>query len=123
MGVFRSCASFVLLLAPLASSVYADATLRYHTDIQAAGSGAIGIAMPINQALGGLRDMVIRIKGNKAYSSQGNLVSIMDLKTQELILIDTPHKRFASAPVSQYAAQVSQRSRPCQKELAPSLPP
>jgi hypothetical protein len=112
MGRFRSRAGFVLLLAPLAPSVWADATLRYHTDIQT--SGAIGIAMPINQALGGLRDMVIRIKGNKAYSSQGNLISIMDLMTQELILIDAPHKRFASVPASQYTAQL--------KSAVPAMP-
>ena len=81
----------------------ADATLRYHTDIQTAG--AIGIPMSANAMLGGLRDMVVRIKGNKACSSQGNLTSIMDLMTQELTLVDAANKRFASVPASQYAEQ------------------
>jgi len=104
MRRFHRCAGFVLLLAPLAPSMRADATLRYHTDVKTAG--AIGIALPLNQVLGPMRDMVIRVKGNKAYSSQGNLASIMDLMTQQLILVDAPHKRFASVRASQYAEQV-----------------
>jgi len=56
--------------------------------------------------LAGVRDMVVRIKGNKAYSTQGNMTSIMDLTTQDMTLIDTVHKRFAKVSASQYAEQV-----------------
>jgi hypothetical protein len=112
MRQLHRCAGFVLLLAPLAPSMRADVTLRYHTDIKT--TGAIGVSIPLNQTLGGMRDMVIRIKGNKAYSSQGNLFSIMDLMTQQLILVDAPHKRFATVPASQYAEQV--------KSVIPAIP-
>jgi hypothetical protein len=112
MRLFRRCAGLILVLAPLAPSLRADATLRYHTDIKT--SGGIGIALPLNQALGGIRDMVIRVKGNKAYSSQGNLTSIMDLMTQQLILVDVARKRFATVPASQYAEQV--------KTAVPAIP-
>src|SRR5581483_10431373 len=71
--------------------------------------------VPLNQALGGLRDMVIRIKGDRAFTSQGNLASIMDLMTQELTLVDAPHKRFASAPASKYTEQM--------KAAVPAVPP
>src|SRR5579859_4872689 len=96
-------AGFLLLLAGLAPSLRADATLRYHTDIQ---TTPLIPAAALNQVLGGMRDMVIRIKGNKASSSQGTVSSIMDLMTQDLILMDTANKRFASIPAGQYAQQV-----------------
>src|SRR6266496_3166692 len=93
--------ALVVVLAPL---LRADATLRYHTDVKtAAGVPGLPAAMP---DLGGMRDMVVRIKGNKAYSTQGNLTSIMDLTTQDMTLIDTVHKRFAKVSASQYAEQV-----------------
>lgn len=101
MRFFRLSTRCFILLTPFAPSLWADATLRYHTDVKA--SGAVGIAVPLNQALGGLGDLLLRIKGNKAYSSQGNLASIMDLMTQELTVVDAAHKRFATVPAGQYA--------------------
>jgi hypothetical protein len=101
---FRRFSGFAAALAALSPCLWADATVKYHTDIQALQGTAVSV--PLNQALGGLGDMVIRIKGNKAYTSQGSLASIMDLMTQELTLVDAPHKRFASAPASKYTEQM-----------------
>ena len=92
----------VVLLAPL---LRGDATLRYHTDVKTA-DGVPGLPAGGGPDLAGVRDMVVRIKGNKAYSTQGNLTSIMDLTTQDMTLIDTVHKRFAKVSASQYAEQV-----------------
>jgi len=92
----------VVLLAPL---LRGDATLRYHTDAKTA-AGVPGLPAGGGPDLAGVRDMVVRIKGNKAYSTQGNLTSIMDLTTQDMTLIDTVHKRFAKVSASQYAEQV-----------------
>jgi len=92
----------VVLLAPL---LRGDATLRYHTDVKTA-AGVPGLPAGGGPDLAGVRDMVVRIKGNKAYSTQGNLTSIMDLTTQDMTLIDTVHKRFAKVSASQYAEQV-----------------
>ena len=100
---FHRIAACALLLAPLAPSVRADATLRFHTDIKT--TPAIPAAA-LDQALADLRDMVIRVKGNKGFSSQGNLTSIVDLMTQDLTLVDPAHKRFATLPAAQYAQQV-----------------
>jgi hypothetical protein len=96
----RRYAGFLFLLAP---SIWGDVTVHYHTDIQ---TSAIIPRAAIEQALGGLRDMDIRIKGNKAYSSQGILTSIVDLTTQEVILVDPAHKRFATVPSAQYGQQL-----------------
>jgi hypothetical protein len=83
--------------------MWGDATVRYHTDIQA---NAIIPAAALDQVLGGMRDMDVRIKGNKAYSSLGTLTSIVDLTTQEVTLVDPVHKRFATVPSAQYGQQL-----------------
>ena len=106
--MLRPYAALVLLVAP---SMWADATLHYHTDIKAS---AIVPAAAVEEALAGIRDMEIRIKGNKAYSSQGTFTSIMDWMTQDLILVDAPHQRFAKVPPDQYAEQV--------KSAIPAIP-
>lgn len=108
--VFARRAGSALLLASL-PTIYADATVRYHTDVQTAG---LIPAAALDQALGGMRDMVLQIKGNKAYSSQGSLTSIVDLKTQKFTVIDAAHKRFATVPVSQYMQQAA--------AIAPAIP-
>ena len=96
-------AGFALLLAALAPLTRADATVRYHTDIQLASGTAV--VASVYQALTDNRDMVIRIKGNKTYSEQGHLVSIMDLKTQDLTTVDSVNRRYATVPAGQYATQ------------------
>ncbi len=96
-------AGFALLLAALAPLTRADATVRYHTDIELASGTAV--VASVYQALADNRDMVIRMKGNKAYSEQGHLVSIMDLKTQDLTTVDSVNKRYATVPAGQYAEQ------------------
>lgn len=90
------------LLAPL---LRGDATLRYHTDVKTA-AGVPGLPAGLQADLGGTRDIVVRIKGNQAYSAQGNLSSIMDLTTQDMTLLDNVHKRFARVSANQYAEQV-----------------
>src|SRR5436190_3680177 len=92
----------VVALAPL---LRGDATLHYHTEVSTAAA-VPGLPAGGGPDLAGIRDMVVRIKGNKAYSTQGNMTSIMDLTTQEMTLIDTVHKRFAKVSASQYAEQV-----------------
>jgi hypothetical protein len=91
--------------------MWADATIHYHTDVKAS---AIIPAAAVDEALAGIRDMEIRIKGNKASSSQGNITSITDWMTQDLILVDAPHKRFAKVPADQYAEQI--------KSAIPAIP-
>jgi hypothetical protein len=94
----------LVLTALVAPLLHGDATLRYHTDVKTAG-GLPGapLASPM---FDNMRDMVVRIKGNKAYSMQGNLSSIMDLTTQDMILIDAPNKRFAKVAAAQYTEQI-----------------
>ncbi len=93
----------VILLAGLAPTTRADATLRYHTEIQTTPLIPAGT---LDQTLASMRDMAVQIKGNKAFSSQGSLTSIVDLTTQEMILVDVANNRFATTTAGQYGQQV-----------------
>ncbi|HEY2842902.1 MAG TPA: hypothetical protein VGJ09_04600 [Bryobacteraceae bacterium] len=99
MHIHRS----ILAIAVLAPLLHGDATLRYHTDVKTA-TGIPGLPSGASLAdMSSMRDMVVRVKGNKAYSEQGHLTSILDLTTQEMTLIDAPHKLFAKVPAGKYA--------------------
>lgn len=103
MRLFVPWAACALVLAPLAPFTWADAALRYHSDIQLA---AILSNPELGKALAGAPDMLVRIKGNKAYSSQGHITSIMDLANQQLTLLDAAHKRFATVAATEYSHQM-----------------
>jgi hypothetical protein len=94
----------LILLAGLAPAIRADATIRYHTDIQTTPLIPAGA---LDQTLAGMQDIVVRIKGNKAYSSLGKLTSIVDLTTQDMTLVDPANKRFAITTAGQYGQQVT----------------
>src|SRR5689334_21837565 len=92
-------AGFVFLTAGLAATALGDATLRYHTDVQ---TGALIPAPPLD----GIRDMVVQIKGDHARTALGNnLLSLIDLKTGDVTVLDTFNKRFATVPAGQFAEQ------------------
>ena len=107
-----SRAGLAFLLASIAPLTRADATLRYHTDIQT--TPLIPVAT-IQQSLAGVQDIVVRIKGHKANSGMGKFTSIVDLTTQDMILVDAANKRFATTTADQYGQQV--------KSALPALPP
>ena len=94
-------AGIAVVLASLAPLTRADATLRYHTDVQLANGTAV--VASVYQALRDNRDLVIRIKGNKTYSETGHLLFITDLKTQDLTTVDPVNRRYATVPSGQYA--------------------
>jgi hypothetical protein len=98
-------AGLALVLAGPASFLRADTTVRYHTDIEINPGVGIPVAA-VDQALGGMRDMVIRIRGDKAHTSQGRFTSIVNLMTQDLTLIDPASKRFVTLSPAQYAEQL-----------------
>jgi|SRR5579872_1009237 len=95
--------AFAVVLAALTPLTWADATLRYHMDVQLANGTAL--ALPAYQELTDNRDMVIRIKGNKTYADANHLVLITDLKTRDLSTVDAMNKRYATVPAGQYADQ------------------
>lgn len=94
-------------MAALTPLTWADATLRYHIDVQFANGTAL--AMPAYQDLTDNRDMVIRIKGNKTSADAGHLVLITDLKTQDLTTVDAMNKRYATVPLA--STRIKPRSR------------
>jgi hypothetical protein len=102
------------LLASLAPLTWADATMRSHMGFQV--TPGLGIpAAAFDQTLGAVQDQVVRIKGNKVYTSRGKLTSIMDLSTQVVILVDVANKRFATTTAGQYSQQLI--------SVIPAVPP
>jgi hypothetical protein len=92
-----------VILASLAQFMRADATLRYHTELQLNnGTSVLSSAL---QAFRQNQDLSIRIKGNKAYSEAGHLAFIIDMKTQDMTTLDPMNKQYATVPASQYADQ------------------
>jgi hypothetical protein len=100
MRIVLRIARFTFVLVLLAPLTMADAALRYHSEVQTA---SILPAAEINRVLGGNPDMLVRIKGDKAYSSQGHITSILDLKSQELTMVDAINKRFATVSATEYS--------------------
>jgi len=98
---FAALASLTLLQA--------DVTIRYKTDLkmnptlpaamtQQATQGMMNGAMPMN--------VTLQLKGGKGYSSAGVTTSIVDFTKQQITLLDTEGKRFATLGVNDFADQV-----------------
>src|ERR1051326_1607790 len=97
-----------LRLAPLVLLVFAiaplraDVTVRYNSDFNVGQTAPAGAAA--NPGLAALQGpMVIRIKGDKVYTSAAKLHTITDLGSSVITYIDSEHKRFATAPAGDVA--------------------
>ena len=99
--MFTRCSGVLLLLATAAS---ADVTIRQTMEFQ------FKMPMPGVQALpapfNGPIQVVSRVKGDRAYSSFGPLISITDSAKNEVTLIDEKGKRYATTVLSDYLAQM-----------------
>jgi hypothetical protein len=82
----RRIAALFLSAGPL---LFADVTLRYSVDFKMA------LPMPAGQTPQ-TGPTVLRIKGDKTYSTFGKFTTIGDLATNRTIVIDAEHMRFAS---------------------------
>lgn len=47
-------------------------------------------------------EVTTRVKGDRAYSSFGPMVSIMDMAKNQLTLLDTRNRKFATVPIDKY---------------------
>ena len=83
----------------------ADVTIRYKIDYKLTAS--LPPAM-INQALQQMdssmpKEAVIQVKGNKGYSNYGRMTYLTDFGKQEITLVDTASKTFATMPMKDFA--------------------
>ncbi len=96
------------LFVGLTLALRADVNIRYKNDFKFASF----LPPAINQqALGTLNSAmppsaVMRIKGNKGYSTAGKLISIIDVSKQEITLVDAVNKKFATLPIKDFSNQL-----------------
>jgi hypothetical protein len=105
----RRFAALFLLTGPL---LFADVTLRYNMEFKTTAP------MPAGQ-MPQVRPKVLRIKGDKTYSTDGKLTIIGDLATNRTTVIDAEHMRIASGSYEDYvkamaAATTARVSAPVQ---------
>jgi hypothetical protein len=91
-----------------AASLYADVRLRYRSDFKFNRSlpeamsrmamKSLGTAMP--------REIVIRLKNGKGFSSWGNYTTITDFSKKEATLVDSDGKRYATLPLDRFSEEV-----------------
>jgi hypothetical protein len=92
---FRNAISLFLLIAP--SLLRADVTVRYKTEMN---SSAAVPALPAASS--------IYMKGNKGVTMSGGMTTIADFAKQEITLVDTGRKKYATIPASEYGDKLAQ---------------
>jgi hypothetical protein len=95
-------AAVLAAMALAAPAVRADVTIRYKNEVKTGALPSPGMAgkLPLS------RDTVLRLKGSKGYSSDGNVTSVMDFDKQEITFIDAANKKFATMPLKDMTAQL-----------------
>ena len=95
----RPLRHFVLLMLLSAPALlHADTTIRFKMNMKLAEGlpPAAAEQMAKNPQTQFPRETVVQIKGDKGYSNAGRTISVMDLTKQQITLIDTEHKLFAT---------------------------
>ncbi len=92
----------------------ADVTIRYKIDYKFAESFPPAM---MGQALQQMdssmpKEAVIQVKGNKGYSNYGRMTYLTDFGKQEITLLDTAGKRFATLAMKDFADKLG-GSMPC----------
>ena len=105
----RSFRGFILLVFLSAAPVlHADVTIRYKTDFK------LGSFVPpaAQQQLSGQkspflpRDIVMQIKGDKGYSTAGLTASLLDFTKQQITLMDSANKLFATVYMKDFPGEI-----------------
>ena len=98
MNSIRKAAVLAISLAICALPLLrADVTIHLKTEMKS----LMPLGMPADTP------QVIRMKGNKGVSSDGNEITIMDFAKQEITLVDTAHRKFAVIPASEYGSRMA----------------
>jgi hypothetical protein len=94
MKTFLSAVLVVLAAAPML--VRADTTIRYTIDTSS----------PLAPAATTARSMVIYMKGNQGVTIVDGQTSIVDFARQQVTIIDTARRKYATIPASEYGARM-----------------
>jgi hypothetical protein len=93
----KSIRKAVILAISALPLLHADVTIRLKTEMKSLAP----VGMPADTP------QVVRMKGNKGVSSVGNEITIMDFAKQEITLVDTAHRKFATIPASEYGSKMA----------------
>lgn len=122
MRINRCTALVFLLLA--AAAIRADGTIRYKAEfklgamvpaslLQQQGNAAASLNQPI--------ESVVEIQGNKEYAKSSRMPVLIDFATHQVTLLDPTGKRYATADVKDYLADVT--SAASASTSMPTIPP
>jgi hypothetical protein len=91
-----------------ATPLFADVTVRYNTDFKMSPSLPAAAVNQFGKAgLGEFAPSVIRIKGDKAYTSMGKYSLVTDFATNQLTYIDSANMRYATVPVEEFGSKLA----------------
>src|SRR4051794_35641607 len=98
---FRSSGCTAIFLMVSSSTLCADVTLRYKTEIKMNPALPTQFADMAIKGMGGFlpSEHSLLFKGGKTYSSQGPITSIADFNKQEIVLLDIAGKHYATLPL------------------------
>ena len=110
LGSIRCLLALLLSLLLIATpALRADVTVRYKNDFK------LGKLIPPNIAQQNLNEFkdnivglaVLQIKGGKMYSNFGRYAVVLDSSSQEVTLVDSAHKQFATTYFKDYLDELS----------------
>jgi hypothetical protein len=116
----RSIRGFVLLVFLSAAPVlHADVTVRYKTDFKLGSFLPAAAQQQISsQKLPFPPVMVVQIKGDKGYSTAGLAASLLDFTKQQITVLDSTHKLFATVYMKDFPGEIG-----AAMPTMPSIPP
>jgi hypothetical protein len=104
----RSVRSFiVLLLLSATPALRADVTVRYKTDFKLGSFLPPAAQQQIsNQKLPFPPVIIMQIKGDKGYSNAGPAASLLDFTKQQITVMDSTHKQFATVYMKDFPGEI-----------------
>ncbi len=115
----RAFRGFLVLLLLSPALLHADTTIRFKMDMKLAAGLPPAAAEQIakNQKTQFPRETVVEIKGDKGYSNAGKTISLMDLTKQQITIVDTDHKLYATVYIKDFPGVMGAAT------ALPSMPP
>ena len=118
----RSIRGFILLAFLSAASIlHADVTIRYKTDFKLGSYVPAATQQQLQQLFSKLPFppvMIVQVKGDKGYSNVGLAASLLDFTKQQITLLDSTHKLFATAYMKDFPGEIGAAA-----PQTPSIPP
>ncbi|HEY4362864.1 MAG TPA: hypothetical protein VGN17_17980 [Bryobacteraceae bacterium] len=93
-----------ILAVSAGRGLQADVTIRRSMSVSLGPTFPVQLAEQTNSQLASAlpSEIVVRVKGDKSYSSAGPLIAITDYATGRVTLLNPKTKQFATAPLTEY---------------------